>query len=69
MKKCAITFIGFLFALFGAGVELSKLAIGFGALGIGVGFGGKKDFDHCVYHAVAVGEAQAAARPNQSSCR
>ena len=39
MKKCAITFIGFLFALFGAGVELSKLAIGFGALGIGVGFG------------------------------
>jgi len=37
--KYAIMFIGFLFALFGAGVELSKVAVGIGALGIGVGFG------------------------------
>lgn len=37
--KYSITFIGFLLALFGAGVELSKVAIGFSALGIGVGFG------------------------------
>ena len=37
--KYAVIFLGFLFALFGAGVELSKLARGFGALGIGVGFG------------------------------
>jgi len=37
--KYSITFIGFLFALFGAGVELSKVAVGISALGIGVGFG------------------------------
>ena len=37
--KYAITFLGFLFALFAAGVELSKVAVGIGALGIGIGFG------------------------------
>jgi len=37
--KYSITFIGFLFALFAAGVELSKVAVGIGALGIGIGFG------------------------------
>ena len=37
--KYAVIFLGFLFALFGAGVELSKVAVGIGALGIGIGFG------------------------------
>ena len=37
--KYTITFIGFLFALFAAGVELSKVAVGIGTLGIGIGFG------------------------------
>jgi small-conductance mechanosensitive channel len=46
--KYSITFIGFLFALFGAGVELSELAIGFGALGIGVGFGLKNIINNFV---------------------
>ena len=46
--KYSITFIGFLFALFGAGVELSKLAVGFGALGIGVGFGLKNIINNFV---------------------
>ena len=39
MIKYTITFVGFLFALFGAGIELSKVAVGIGALGVGVGFG------------------------------
>lgn len=39
MIKYTITFVGFLFALFAAGVELSKVAVGIGALGVGVGFG------------------------------
>ena len=39
MIKYTIMFVGFLFALFGAGIELSKVAVGIGALGVGVGFG------------------------------
>lgn len=39
LTKYTITFIGFLFALAGAGIELSKVALGVSALGIGIGFG------------------------------
>jgi small-conductance mechanosensitive channel len=39
MIKYSLTFFGFLLALFGAGIELSKVAVGIGALGIGIGFG------------------------------
>lgn len=39
LTKYTITFIGFLFALAGAGIELSKVVLGFSALGIGIGFG------------------------------
>jgi small-conductance mechanosensitive channel len=34
-----LTFFGFLIALFGAGIEISKVAVGIGALGVGIGFG------------------------------
>lgn len=39
LTKYTITFLGFLFALAGAGIELSKVALGVSALGIGIGFG------------------------------
>lgn len=39
MLKYSIAFIGFLFALSGAGLELSKVVIGISALGVGIGFG------------------------------